>query len=1746
MGSQDATSFIKRYNFIAIGLLLLILFAVSYTLFIINQIDYLDSKVVGVYNGLSVKQGLSSEQQKQLVQLSDVVGAFPSDIKSASCSKGQLLTFSNGQLICASIQTDANGIVGVNFLGIPSKDGTSSTLLNTENQKLLNAQPAPNTNVSATSDLTTTSSNGLNASISGHVLSLGIVTNAASGLTKNSNGLSLLMNCSMGQILKYNGTAWVCANDSVASNSAAPMSNLISNTPGITITNGNGAVLGSNPVNISLATAGSTDTGLLTSADWTTFTNKENALTFNGNGLFSRSGNEINSSSCASGQVLVYSGSHWVCSTSGGSGTIYTADGTLVLSAGNVFGMPSVGTAGTYGNAISIPVITTDAQGRVTGITNTAIAGLTTDNLAAAANIKNSQLTNSSITITPSTGVSGGGTVALGGTVTITNTGLLSLSGSGPISVGSGQDPAVSIAKASGTTDGYLSALDYATFAAKQAALTPGNLTADSGLTGIVTITGGTGATANSAGASISIATATGTQTGLLNTVDWNTFNNKENVLTFSGGIMSKSGNTISATTCAVNQVLVYDGTTWNCSARISLSGGAAIDVSTGNIISVDMSALTPTSVIAGTDTLMVQSGSTVKKITYDNLVSGINSGSLNYQGTWDASANTPNLTSVCTTSTKGYYYGVTVAGSTVLNSGADAIGTWNVSDWAVCNGSIWQRVQATNAVNSIFGRTGIVTAQNGDYNASQITNTPAGSITDTTVQSALNQLDTTKLSTSLASGLIFAGNASNVAEGVAISGDATLASNGTLTIANNAVTSAKIADGTIQFADFASNSCSSGQSIVFNGTSWICGTNSITYTAANTGSNANSPISVSGTSIGFSDATTTGSYWAWDGSKWALVAPSTICDPTKQTICNGGNTLGTTVSIGTTDGNVLALRTSGTDRFQVATDGATLTGQGNTILTALSGSSITLDSTGIGAVNVGTGAASKAITFGNTTGTTGITGYVGTGGLTMDGVGSSNYKIGQSTTTGAFTVGGDHQTGTANLFAGDGGLTVNFGTSGNNAMNMGSSGTALVFDSNSSINNSAATATNAYTFNGNTITTADVVKIVANALTSGNAFEVGSSSAAFSGNLAKFGLSGSSASNTGTIVNISSGANTNVLPLSITSGNSQLASYTNGSGATTGSYTGTGSPEGVVTANIGSIYTSTDTGNFYIKKSGTSNTGWLLLAPNSMVDYINTSRITANQTMTSGNDMIFNKIVSGNIPYDTSTGIYTLTAGKTYQLTVTPYFSDFTDTTNGYIQYSWVDATTSNRLDASVNGVVVPAVSAINEHDPGTSSVIYTPSSNQTVKIRSMAALGSADLRFGYSTASIVQIGSNATSGIPMNYLTNAIASGSLDNAGYTQTWNWNSLGSNNGLVLNSSDTTTTGNLFSITNASTGAVANGLARFNFSGAHTGSGFQVDDATATGTAMALNANSLTSGTGLSINSAATGFIGTLVNVYLGSNSVTNTGTLMSLSTAGTSNAVTGLKINVIGSGLALDVSGSVAYRSGTDYTGVGTQNDVSLLGSSSNYRLDPASALTLNGIAGGTGGKMLILNNVSTTTVTIENQAAASAAANRIITGSGSNIILASDQSATLLYDATTARWRVISVTAPNPTYGDTAATAAFTTSSTTFTSTGLSVAIPSAGTWAVTYTGSLFSTVAETVTMGLRLVDGSDTQVANSLTTSTSTAANVSQTVSQSVNVVTTGGATYTLQMKTSGQSGTLQYDTNWSVPHITYRQIK
>jgi hypothetical protein len=106
--------------------------------------------------------------------------------------------------------------------------------------------------------------------------------------------------------------------------------------------------------------------------------------------------------------------------------------------------------------------------------------------------------------------------------------------------------------------------------------------------------------------------------------------------------------------------------------------------------------------------------------------------GNVNFQGLWNASTNTPTLVDPPSSGTKGYYY--------IVSTGGTFAGiTFEVGDWIISNGTAWAKVDNTDAVSSVFGRTGNVTASNGDYNTSQVTESGNLYYTDARSRAALS-----------------------------------------------------------------------------------------------------------------------------------------------------------------------------------------------------------------------------------------------------------------------------------------------------------------------------------------------------------------------------------------------------------------------------------------------------------------------------------------------------------------------------------------------------------------------------------------------------------------------------------------------------------------------------------------------------------------------------------------------------------------------------------------------------------------------------------------------------------------------------------------------------------------------------------------------------------------------------------------------------------------------------------------------
>ena len=281
------------------------------------------------------------------------------------------------------------------------------------------------------------------------------------------------------------------------------------------------------------------------------------------------------------------------------------------------------------------------------------------------------------------------------------------ITGTSPISVTSGN---VSISQANSTTNGYLSSSDWISFNAKQAALTltttgnNGSATLVGSTLNVPTYTlaglGGISLTGLSATSPLLYDNTTGTfsiqvanvsQNGYLSSTDWTTFNGKQAALSGTG-FVKISGTTIS-----------YDNSTYLTTIEgIAAGGELSGTYASPSLVNsaVTGKVLTGVNITGGTiqatDSILTGFGK------LQNQINGLIGGSI-YKGTWNASTNTPTLTS--SVGTAGWYYIVNVAGSTNLNGITD----WNVGDWAIFNGGVWQKVDNTDAVISVNGFTGAV-----------------------------------------------------------------------------------------------------------------------------------------------------------------------------------------------------------------------------------------------------------------------------------------------------------------------------------------------------------------------------------------------------------------------------------------------------------------------------------------------------------------------------------------------------------------------------------------------------------------------------------------------------------------------------------------------------------------------------------------------------------------------------------------------------------------------------------------------------------------------------------------------------------------------------------------------------------------------------------------------------------------------------------------------------------------------------
>lgn len=139
-------------------------------------------------------------------------------------------------------------------------------------------------------------------------------------------------------------------------------------------------------------------------------------------------------------------------------------------------------------------------------------------------------------------------------------------------------------------------------------------------------------------------------------------------------------------------------------------------------------------------------------------------------------------------------------------------------------------------------------------------------------------------------------------------------------------------------------------------------------------------------------------------------------------------------------------------------------------------------------------------------------------------------------------------------------------------------------------------------------------------------------------------------------------------------------------------------------------------------------------------VDYVSVNRTTL-QTVNTGDNIIFNTINSGNIPYNSSNGNFTLTAGKTYRLTGSVSL-DGANVSSAEIDIAWKNAAG----DVLGNRALILSTNfSSTATGNGVTDIIYTPTVNTTIALNVVYATANAKTVSNYTYATITQIGSSA-----------------------------------------------------------------------------------------------------------------------------------------------------------------------------------------------------------------------------------------------------------------------------------------------------------------------------------------------------------------------------------------------------------------
>lgn len=485
---------------------------------------------------------------------------------------------------------------------------------------------------------------------------------------------------------------------------------------------------------VSLGDTITTLAGMSISGSTNTLTNIGNSSLVNSSVTF----NGVNVALGGSGTITAVA-PHALTIGTGLNGGSYDGSAAVTIDLAN-----TTVTAGSYGSAGSVATFTVDAQGRLTlantvsiAISNTQVSGLgtmstqnanavaITGGMMSAVSISLGSIDNTPIgtttantirgtTITATTGFTGSGanltSIPNGALVnsSVTYNGVnVALGGSGTITAVNPHALTIGTGLNGGSYDGSAAV----TVALANTAVVAGTYGTDA--RSMTLVVNAQGQITSLIDQPISIAASqintTIPNSGLTNfTISGVSLGSNLFSLTIGTGLNGSSYNGSGAVTIALANTTVTAGSYGSASKSLSAivdAQGRLTSLSAQNI-AIATAQITDAGQPFGAATLDASGTLTASQIPASLL------GALKYQGTWNALTNTPTLTS--SVGTQGYYYVVNVAGTTNLNGITD----WQINDWAIFNGSAWQKIDNTDLVTSVNGYTGSVVLSYTDVGA--------------------------------------------------------------------------------------------------------------------------------------------------------------------------------------------------------------------------------------------------------------------------------------------------------------------------------------------------------------------------------------------------------------------------------------------------------------------------------------------------------------------------------------------------------------------------------------------------------------------------------------------------------------------------------------------------------------------------------------------------------------------------------------------------------------------------------------------------------------------------------------------------------------------------------------------------------------------------------------------------------------------------------------------------------------------